>query len=38
MTVLFDEKTRKLTDGTGREIEPIDYDTNAPVRKPEPWV
>ena len=38
MTVLFDEKTRKLTDGTGREIEPIDHDTNAPVRTPKPWV
>jgi predicted dehydrogenase len=36
LTVLFDEKTRKLTDGYGKEIEPISYDTNAPVRTPVP--
>ncbi|MBI1177185.1 gfo/Idh/MocA family oxidoreductase [bacterium] len=32
-TMLFDEKTRKIHDGTGREIEPISYDSDAPVRQ-----
>lgn len=27
MTCLFDEKTRKITDGNGKEVAPITYGT-----------
>ena len=32
LTLLFDEKTRKITTGDGRVVPPISYDTVVPVQ------